>query len=195
MIEKSSDYRGKRQGALGQKECSGYGRFLLPFLQVQAPLWLGKYKRKKRRERMHKRFLAVVLVLALALTAGSVLADEPSGTISIKLMSASAVMGASWGQGVLTFGAKTYAFKVKGLKVLSVGVTKASADGDVYKLTNAADLAGTYKEASRAGLTFIKGEKGVVVQNEKGVVINVKATAKGMALGLVEGGLTIEEVK
>ena len=144
---------------------------------------------------MYKKFLVVALVLALSLTAGSVLADEPSGTISIKLMSASAVMGASWGQGVLTFGGKTYAFNVKGLKVLSVGVTKASANGDVYKLTNVADLAGTYKEASRAGLTFIKGEKGVVVQNEKGVVINVKATAKGMALGLVEGGLTIEEVK
>ena len=52
-----------------------------------------------------------------------------------------------------------------------------------------------HKEASRAGLTFIKGEKDIVVQNEKGVVINVKATAKGMNLGLVEGGLTIEEVK
>ena len=144
---------------------------------------------------MHKKFLVVALVLALALTAGPVLADEPSGTISIKLMSASAVMGASWGEGVLTFGAKTYTFKVQGLKVLSVGLTKASANGDVYKLTNAADLAGTYKEASRAGLTFIKGEKGIVVQNEKGVVINVKATAKGMSLALVEGGLTIEEVK
>ena len=84
---------------------------------------------------MYKKFLVVALVLALALTAGSALADEPSGTISIKLMSASAVMGASWGEGVLTFGAKTYAFKVNGLKVLSVGVTKASANGDVYKLT------------------------------------------------------------
>ena len=110
---------------------------------------------------MYKKFLVVALVLALSLTAGFVLADEPSGTISIKLMSASAVMGASWGQGVLTFGAKTYAFKVNGLKVLSVGVTKASANGDVYKLTNAADLAGTYKEASRAGLTFIKKGKRV----------------------------------
>jgi hypothetical protein len=144
---------------------------------------------------MYKKFLVVALVLAFALTASSAFADEPSGTISIKLTSASAVLGASWGEGILTFGAKTYAFKVKGLKVLSVGITKASANGDVYKLTNAADLAGTYKEASRAGLTFIKGEKGIVVQNAKGVVINVKATAKGLSLGLVEGGLTIEDVK
>ena len=145
---------------------------------------------------MHKKFLVVALVLGLVLTAGYVLADGPSGTISIELKSASAVLGASWGQGVLTFGPKTYAFKVKGLKVLAVGLSKASVNGDVYKLTNAADLAGTYKDASQAGLTFIKkGEKDIVVQNEKGVVINVKGTAKGLSLGLVEGGLTIEDVK
>jgi hypothetical protein len=145
---------------------------------------------------MHKKFLVVALVLALALTAGSVLADEPSGTISVKLTSASAILGASWGHGVLTYGHRTYAFEVKGLKVLSVGITKASVNGEVYKLTNAADLAGTYKDASQAGLTFIKkGEKDIVVQNEKGVVINVKGTAKGLSLGLVEGGLTIEDVK
>ncbi len=145
---------------------------------------------------MYKKFLVVALVLALALTAGSALADQPSGTISIELKSASAVLGASWGDGVLTFGPKTYAFKIKGLKVLSVGLTKASANGDVYKLTNAADLAGTYKDASRAGLTFIKkGPKDIVVQNEKGVVIHVKASSVGLGLGLVEGGLTIEDVK
>jgi hypothetical protein len=150
---------------------------------------------KKRSKGMYKKFMVVAWVLAFALTAGSALADEPSGTISIKLTSASAVMGASWGEGVLTFGAKTYSFKVRGLKVLSVGLTKASANGDVYKLANASDLAGNYKEASRAGLTFIEGEKGIVVQNEKGVVINVKATSQGIGLSLVEGGLTIEDVK
>ena len=102
-------------------------------------------------------------------------------------------MGASWGQCVLTFGGKTHLFKIKGLKVLSVGYKKANANGDVYKLTNASDLAGTYKQASQGGLTFIKGARGVVVENEKGVVINVIGSAKGMDLGLVKGALTIKE--
>ena len=62
---------------------------------------------------MYKKFMVVALALAFALTAGSVLADEPSGTISIKLMSASAVVGASWGQGVLTFGARPTPSKSK----------------------------------------------------------------------------------
>jgi hypothetical protein len=168
-----------------------------PVFPSSSALMAGaQIKATRRRERMYKKFLVVALVLALALTAGSVFADEPSGTISIKLTSASAILGASWGHGVLTYGGRTYSFEVKGLKVLAVGITKASVDGEVYKLTQVTDLAGTYKDASQAGLTFFKkGEKDIVVQNEKGVVINVKGTATGMNLGLVEGGLTIKDVK
>ena len=144
---------------------------------------------------MYKKLLVVALVLAFALTAAPVLADEPSGTISVKLTSASAIMGAAWGQGVLTFGDRTYAFKVKGLKVLSVGIKKASVNGEVYNLKNAADLAGTYKEASKGGLTLVKKKGAAVVENDKGVVINVLGSVKGMDVGLAKGGLTVKDVK
>jgi hypothetical protein len=151
---------------------------------------------KKGRTMMFKKFLVVALVLAFAVTASPALADEPSGTISVKLTSASALMGAAWGQGVLTFGPRNYAFKVKGLKVLSVGLKKASVNGEVYNLKTASDLAGTYKQASKGGLTLIKGKKGtVVVENDKGVVINVTGGTKGLDVGLVKGGLTIKDVK
>ena len=74
---------------------------------------------------MYKRFLVMALVLAVVLTAA-----RPSrgsdGTISIELNSASALMGASWGQAVLTFQGKTHLFQVRGLKVLSVGIRKLS---------------------------------------------------------------------
>jgi len=139
--------------------------------------------------------LVVALVLAFAFTAAPVLADEPSGTISVELTSASALLGAAWGQGVLTFGNRTYAFKVKGLKVLSVGIKKASVNGEVYNLKNAADLAGTYKEASKGGLTLVKKKGAVVVENDKGVVINVLGSVKGMDVGLAKGGLTVKDVK
>jgi len=68
----------------------------------------------------------------MVLTAGAALAEQPSGTISIELNSASALMGASWGQAVLTFQGKTHLYRVRGLKVLSVGVRKLSVGGDVY---------------------------------------------------------------
>jgi hypothetical protein len=141
---------------------------------------------------MYKKLLVVALVLALALTAGTALAQTPSGTISIALNSASAVMGASWGQAVLTFQAKTHLFRVRGLKVLSVGIRSMELNGDVYNLKNLTDLAGTYKKADPAGLTFIVGEKGLVIRNDRGVTINIKGKEKGLNLDLVAEGLTIQ---
>jgi hypothetical protein len=141
---------------------------------------------------MYKRLLVVALVLALALTAGTALAQTPSGTISIMLNSASAVMGASWGQAVLTFQGKTHLFRVRGLKVLSVGIRTLELNGDVYSLKNLTDLAGTYKKADPAGITFIVGEKGLVIRNDKGVTINIKGLQKGLNVDLVQEGLTIQ---
>jgi hypothetical protein len=144
---------------------------------------------------MQKKLLAVALVLALVLTAGAALADAPSGTISIELNSASALMGVSWGQAVLTFQGKTHLFKVRGLKVLAVGLTKLSVGGDVYNLKNLADMTGTFQKADPAGLTFIVGERGLVVQNQKGVTVNFKGLRKGLGLDLVKEGLVVEPAK
>jgi hypothetical protein len=141
---------------------------------------------------MYKKLLVVALVLALALTAGTALAQTPSGTISITLNSASALMGVSWGQAVLTFQAKTHLFRVRGLKVLSVGLRTLELNGDVYNLKNLTDLAGTYKKADPAGITFIVGEKGLVIRNSKGVTINIKGLQKGLNVDLVQEGLTIQ---
>lgn len=141
---------------------------------------------------MHKKLLVVALVLAMVLTAGAALAEQPSGTISIELNSASALVGAAWGQSVLTFQGKTHLFQVRGLKVLSVGVRKLSVGGDVYNLKSLNDLAGTYQKADPAGLTFIVGEKGLVIRNDKGVTINFAGQQKGLNLDLVKEGLTIQ---
>jgi hypothetical protein len=141
---------------------------------------------------MYKKFLVVALVLAFVLTAGAALADQPSGTISIRLNSASAVMGASWGQAVLTFQGKTHLFQVRGLKVLSVGIRTLALNGDVYNLKQLNDLSGTYQKADPAGITFIVGEKGLVIRNDKAVTINIKGQQKGLNVDLVQEGLTIQ---
>ena len=79
--------------------------------------------------------------------------------------------------------------------MLSVGIKKASVNGEVYNLKNAADLAGTYKKASKGGLTLVKKKGAAVVENDKGVVINVLGSVKGMDVGLAKGGLTVKDVK
>ena len=86
-------------------------------------------------------------------------------------------------------------FKVKGFKKFALGREKLDVNGDVYNLKQLSDLAGKYKKAEPAGLTFIKGEKDLVIQNEKGVVINVKGKEYGLQLDLTKDGLTIKDIK
>jgi hypothetical protein len=144
---------------------------------------------------MYKIILVAALALAVVLPAGAALADEPSGTISMEITSAAVGVGVSGGQGVLTYQGKTYIFNIKGFEKLAVGMKKVSVNGDVYKLTKLSDLEGKYKKAEPAGLTFIKGKKDLVIQNDKGVTINIKAKEKGLSLDIAKEGLTISKIK
>lgn len=162
---------------------------------------------------MVKKLLILALVLPFVLAAGPVRADSFSGTISIELKSLAMVdnMGVSWVDGVLTFKGKTHAFKIKGLKSAIAGVRNFSAKGEVYNLNAASDLAGKYQKANPADIAFMAGQKGLVIQNGKGVVINIRVIKKrllgkmrtvgelfkreGMPLDLVPEGLTIDQVQ
>jgi hypothetical protein len=145
---------------------------------------------------MYRKLLVVTVALVLALSAAPALAQKADATISIDVTTAAAGLGASWGRGVVTYGPKTYAFKVKGLNVLTAGIQKLQATGQVFNLKAIDDLEGKYRKADKAGITFIKkGDIGLVVQNEKGVVLNLKAVKKGLELDLVSEGLTILKVK
>jgi hypothetical protein len=143
---------------------------------------------------MYKKLFVLALVMAFVLAAGAALADEPSATVSMEVVSTSVGVGPTWGQGVLTYKGKTHLFKVKGFEVASVGREKLSVGGTVYHLNKLSDLNGKYHQAEASGLSFISEPIEMAVQNDKGVVINVKGKQKGLALDLTKGGLTITNV-
>ncbi len=144
---------------------------------------------------MYKKLLALAVILAFALAAGAALADEPNATISIIDIGQAIGMGPIWGQGVITYGDKTHLFKVKGFEKLALGREKMDVNGDVYHLNQLSDLAGKFKKADVAGLTFIKGERDLVIQNEKGVVINLKGKEHGLQLDLTSDGLNVKDIQ
>jgi hypothetical protein len=145
---------------------------------------------------MYRKLLVVTVALVLALSVTPALAQTADATISIDVTTAAAGLGASWGRGVVTYGPKTYAFKVRGLNVLTAGIQKLQANGQVFNLKAIDDLQGKYQKADKAGITFIKKEDiGLVVKNEKGVVLNLKAVKKGLELDLVSEGLTVLKLK
>jgi hypothetical protein len=135
--------------------------------------------------------LLFLVMAALAATALSGESPKPSGKVSMESKSIAAGIGVTWGDGKLTFKGKDYPFSIDGLTVVDIGISKASATGDVYNLTDAAKFPGTYV-AAEAGFTLAGGVGGMVLRNQDGVVMHIHSTSKGAKLQLGTSGLTIK---
>jgi hypothetical protein len=146
----------------------------------------------ERRFKM-KRFSAMVVVLGMvAALAGLALAADtektPDATLSLSEGQVAAGIGWSWGKGVLTLKGKDYPFKVGGLSVGDVGITKAEATGTVYNLKKLEDFNGTYVSAA-AQATVGVGVGATAMKNKKGVVIHLHPKTKGVNLKLAGEGV------
>jgi len=129
-------------------------------------------------------------VATLATTAISGQATKPSGRVTMESRSIAAGVGVTWGDGKLTFKGKEYAFTINGLSVVDWGISRASAVGDVYNLTDVSKFAGTYA-AAEAGFTLAGGAGGIAMRNSEGVIIHLRSTSRGASLTLGPAGLTI----
>ncbi|MBI5583971.1 MAG: hypothetical protein HY892_09120 [Deltaproteobacteria bacterium] len=144
-----------------------------------------------------KRFTTMVLVLAMVLVwSGMTLAEEkkPDATLKFSEGSVAVGIGWSWGKGVLNYKGKDQAFKVKGLSVGEVGITKAEATGKVFNLKKLEDFDGLYAAAGAEG-TVALGAGETALKNKKGVVIYISPLTKGVNFKLaVEGvNFTLEK--
>jgi len=136
------------------------------------------------------RFALLLFVAALATTAISGEARKPSARVTMESRSIAAGVGVTWGDGKLTFNGKDYPFTINGLSVVDWGISRASAAGDVYNLTDVSKFAGTYV-AAEAGFTLAGGAGGITMRNSEGVIINLRSTSRGASLTLGPAGLTI----
>ncbi len=114
----------------------------------------------------------------------------PMGQVRITLTQMGAGIGYEWGKGTLTYKGKKYTFKVKGLQVATVGIKRAHVKGDVYNLFSVGQFPGAYA-AAEAGATVIKGEGGLILQNQQGVRLHLKGVEKGLNLSIGPEGFTI----
>ncbi len=115
----------------------------------------------------------------------------PMGFITIEVKRVAVGVGLEWGKGTLTYKGKKYTFKVKGLQVGAVGISKVTAKGEVYNLFQLAEFPGQYG-AVEAGAAIFKGKEAQDFKNAKGVHIVFKGTAKGMNLSIGPEGFTIQ---
>jgi hypothetical protein len=118
----------------------------------------------------------------------------PMGFVTIELKRLGAGVGIEWGKGVLTYKGKKYTFKVKGIQIGAVGLSKVTAKGEVYNLFELAEFPGQYG-AVEASAAIFKGKEAQDFKNLKGVHLVFKGTQKGMNLAFGPGGFTIRMEK
>jgi hypothetical protein len=139
-----------------------------------------------------KRCAALVLVVGLLLAVVAVAQQgTPSGKVSIESKTIAIGVGVSWGDGKLTYQGKEYPFSIDGLSVADLGISKASATGNVYNLTKLADFSGNYV-AAQAGAAVGGGAGAVTMKNQHGVVMELTGTGTGVRLTLAAKGMEVK---
>jgi len=136
------------------------------------------------------------LILSLGLigfSAGAADAPKvPSGTVSISETQFALIVGGSTGGGVLTYQGKKYPFKIGGMSLgANVGVSKLSASGEVYDLTDISKFPGTFTKLE-SSITLGGGMGGTVLRNENGVIMRLTSTSEGLQLNLSASGVTVK---
>ena len=138
----------------------------------------------------------VAIASAVSLLAGLALAQakKPDATLTLSEGSVAVGIGWTWGKGTLAYQGKNYPVTVQGLSVGEVGVTRATAAGDVYNLKKLADFDGNFV-AGGAGATIGGGAGVTAMKNQNGVVIEMKSTTQGANLKLAAEGLKLSVEK
>jgi hypothetical protein len=144
---------------------------------------------------MKKVFVVLVAMLFVISTMGIAIAQskeekkpKPDATLTMSEGQVAVGIGYSWGKGVLTYKGKKSNFKVDGLSVVDIGITKATSAGKVYNLKKLEDFNGIYTAAAAEGT--VAGGAGVTkMKNQNGVVIDLVSTTKGVNLKLAAEGV------
>jgi hypothetical protein len=130
------------------------------------------------------------LLLMLQLVSAEV--QQPNATLTLQTVSIAGSVGYGWGAGVLTFQGKAYLFRIEGISVGDMGISRAEAAGNVYNLTKIEDFSGDYVAASAA---IASGSGIATMRNQHGVVIDLTGIDEGVKLKFGDVNLRFGETR
>ncbi|WP_428559035.1 MAG: hypothetical protein ACP59X_13220 [Solidesulfovibrio sp. DCME] len=137
---------------------------------------------------------AVTFLALVALAPADARADDlgrPVGRVTMEIGQGGFILSATGGQGTLVFKGHSYPFKLGGLGIGGLGVSKANAVGEVYRLRRVEDFPGAFFQA-RAGYAAVTGKGVQWLENSNGVILKLRTTTKGVSLNLGADGLKVE---
>jgi hypothetical protein len=134
---------------------------------------------------------AVTGLFALAAIAASSAAWADSGSINFRVVKAGFVLGASGGDGTLTFRGKRHALGIGGISYgFTFGASETRFRGTVSNIRSASDVAGVYAAGS-AGAAVGRGAQAIVLTNQKGAVLTLSGQSVGAIVSADLNGLVI----
>jgi hypothetical protein len=108
----------------------------------------------------------------------------PDATVNMEQVQVAYLASAGGGSGTLYYQGIAYPFSIGGLGVGGIGASTIDAEGEVYKLRGLGNFPGTYGQA-RYGFAIGNLSAGDLwMQNEKGVIMHLKAKRTGLMLSL-----------
>ena len=138
------------------------------------------------------RFRSVALAaMALAAIGFIPAAHADSGTIRFAVYKAGFFVGGSGGEGTLTFRGRKYRVSIGGISAgLVFGASKTYYRGTVRHIRRASDVTGIYGAAGGGG-AIGGGAQAIVMQNDKGAVLELTGDQRGLQINADLSGLSI----
>jgi uncharacterized protein YjeT (DUF2065 family) len=138
--------------------------------------------------------LLVVSGVIAGFTQAATQHSKPDATLRMSGGSFALGIGFRWGSGTLTYKGKDYPVKVNGLSIGKVGITNASAYGEIYNLKNLQDFNGHYNvgAAGTRGVTLGGGRKTTTMTNQAGVIVGLASTQQGVDVNVTGGGVDMQ---
>ncbi|WP_311031448.1 hypothetical protein [Mesorhizobium koreense] len=138
------------------------------------------------------RFRSIAIALMALASLGFVsAAHADSGTIRFAVYKAGFFVGGSGGEGTLTFRGRKYRVSIGGVSAgLVFGASKTYYRGTVRHIRRASDVTGIYGAAGGGG-AIGRGAQAIVMQNEKGAVLELTGDQRGLQINADLSGLSI----
>jgi hypothetical protein len=136
-------------------------------------------------------FVCAAALALFGIASFSTPSKAETGAVRVVFTSGGFIIGVGGGQGVLTFRGHHYPFTASGMSFgATIGAATMELVGRARNLHSPADFAGTYS-ALGAGAALAGGGAGIVLQNARGVVLELRGVKVGLQLSAAVGGVTI----
>ncbi len=143
-----------------------------------------------------KTLIGGLIAMSLVFAASSASAKEekkPDATIDFKSTAVKIGVGLAWGSGTLKYKGNEYPLKARGFQLVGVGVSVSEMTGNVYNLKKVEDIEGSFT-AVGVGAAVGTGASSIRTKNDKGVVMEVWSTDKGVEVSIGGSGVTLDLV-